>query len=86
VLLVIAMVVIGILYIIQTNRIAVHGFRMKELETQLFSLKEENENLKLESTELQSTQNMKEQLGTLNLIPVDHVEYITPLDSRVAKE
>lgn len=80
----IIIVVTGFLYIIQTNSIAVHGYTMEDIEKRVSDLKEQNEYLKLQATELQSIQHIQKKANGLGLIPVDKVEYLSGTASTVA--
>ena len=77
-------VFMGVMYIVQTNTIAVSGYQMKELENRFIELKEEEQTLKLQVTQLQSLQNIEQKISGLSMEPITQVEYLSPTASMIA--
>ena len=81
--LILLILLIGVLYLGQTNAAATKGYRLKELQQTLAQLEKENMRLKIQTTELQSIQNiqarLQEQKNELTLVEVAQSDYITHL-------
>ena len=71
-------------YLMQVNMSATKGYEIKELESKLSKLQEDNKKLNLAHIELQSMANIIEQVPKLNLVATENLEIITPAGSVVA--
>jgi len=70
------MVLAGATYLVETNTIAIQGYEIKELESTLMTLKEEKQMLEIQVSQLESLQNIEQQVNELGMLTNDHVEYI----------
>ncbi|MDO8668843.1 MAG: hypothetical protein Q7K65_00935 [Candidatus Buchananbacteria bacterium] len=71
-------------YLMQINLTATKGYEIKDLESRLNQLQEENKKLNLSYVELQSMANILEQVPKLNLVATENIEILTPAGSVVA--
>ena len=71
---------IGLLYLSQSNSIAVKGATLSELESRKEILEEERDRLKIEATRLQSLQEIEKSLdkedGKSDYVPVQKINYL----------
>ena len=65
----------GILYLANINDIAIKGFKIKELDEKESELVEKIKKAEYEVAELQSVQNLKERVSSLNMVSVTSTEY-----------
>lgn len=64
-------------YLWQINDLATKGFQIKGLEEKIASIRENNKNLELQATDLQSLSNIEKLEKDLNMVKVNKVEYIS---------
>lgn len=74
----------GIFYLVQTNKVAVEGFQIKELNQRIEDLRQENRKLEIEAASLQSISEIKKASQDLNLVKAEKIEYIEAGASAVA--
>ena len=72
---------LGLLYLSQSNSIAVKGATLTELEAQKAELVEERDRLQVEATRLQSLKEIEQELegendGEDEYVPVDKINYL----------
>ena len=67
----------GLLYLSQSNKMAVRGYDIAKLEQEKQQLLEEKESLEIESSRLQSIQEIEKGLKDSEMIPVKKINYIT---------
>lgn len=68
---------LSLLYLSQSNKMAVKGYDMASLEKQKQELSEEKERLEIESSRLQSIQQIENGLKESGMVPVKKINYIT---------
>ena len=77
--------VFSFLYVWQTNVIATKGYEISDLEGNIKELEIENRRLEVKIAEHTSMNSIQDRLGNSELVPVDHVTYLTLTDSVVAQ-
>ena len=82
--LVICCLVFGLAYFWQVNSVSTRGFKIRELQTGIDTLKESNHKLELQAATAQSWQNIQEKIKQLNMVESGQVEYLRPAGSDVA--
>lgn len=75
---------VGLVYIVQTNGTATKGYTIMSLEERLNQLNEENKQLKMEATELQSLSRIEKIIGVYEMTTVAQIDYLSPAGSVVA--
>lgn len=73
----------SLLYLSQSNKMALRGYDIAELEQQKQELLAERERLEIESSRLQSIQEIENGLKDSKLVPVKKINYI-PTTSNIA--
>lgn len=84
IMILVAVCVSGLLYLVQVNALATKGYEIKDLETQASELKQKNKKIKLQITELRSTERLAKEVERLELIEVTRVEYLKANGTSVA--
>jgi len=74
---VVFMFITATLFLLQSNRIAVKGYEINELEKKIDELRETNNKLKTESVKLQSISLIQEKIDNLKMVPVNQINYVT---------
>ena len=69
--------VTSLLYLSQSNKMAVRGYDIAKLENEKEQLMEEKERLEIESSRLQSIQEIEKGLKDSGMVPVKKINYIT---------
>lgn len=77
-------ILVGFIYLVQTNRVSTGGFEVKELSQRVDELKKETKKLELEATQRQSLKTIKETSEKMDLVGVSRIDYITIPPSAVA--
>lgn len=67
----------GLLYLSQSNKIAVKGYDINDLEQQKQELMAEKERLEIEASRLQSIQEIEDGLKDSGMVPIKKINYIT---------
>lgn len=67
---------VTVLFLIQSNRVAVKGYNISELESKISLLEQQNADFKLEASKLQSIQVIKEGIKDDKMTPVKKINYI----------
>lgn len=75
--------VFSLLYLSQSNKMALRGYDIAELEQQREELIAERERLEIESSRLQSIQEIENGLKNSNMVPVKKINYI-PANTNIA--
>jgi len=81
--LIVAVILLGGIYLYQVNKVATQGFEMKEAENQIKELENTGKKLKIKEVELKSMYNIEKSMENLNLVNSDNVSYIE-MDGSVA--
>ena len=66
----------GLLYLSQSNKMAVRGYDIAKLESEKQQLLEERERLEIETSRLQSIQEIEKGLESSGMVPVKKINYI----------
>ena len=70
---------------VQINGLATRGYQIKELESKIADLKQENSDLELEALSLQSMGAVKDKVDGLGLVAIGEVDYLQPTPVAVAR-
>jgi membrane peptidoglycan carboxypeptidase len=73
----------GIYFVAGINDLVVKGFTLQELKSKAILLKEQNDNLSIETASLQSYNSLAKRVASLNMVAVDNVDYLK-VDTGVA--
>ncbi|MCX6743842.1 MAG: hypothetical protein NT116_06470 [Candidatus Parcubacteria bacterium] len=74
----------GMIYLWQINGLATRGYQIKELEEKAAELKDTNQKLQIQITQLRSTSRLEEKVAQLNMVEVSRIEYLQANGSTVA--
>lgn len=83
IIIVLILFVTSLLYLSQSNKMALRGYDIAELEQQRQDLLAERERLEIESSRLQSIKEIENGLKDSKLVPVKKINYI-PTTSNIA--
>ncbi len=75
-LLFMAVLLLGVCYLWQTNAVATKGYEIKALSRQLTTLRQDNQRLEVQSAELQAAEAAQPSAGQADLVAVEHIEYL----------
>lgn len=78
-------ILFSVLYIVQANNVATWGFKIQKYQSELLSSQSENKSLGLNLSEVQSLKFLEEKIGSLNMVKVGKVEYLSPVSEVAAK-
>ncbi len=67
----------GLLYLSQSNKMAVRGYDIAKLEQERQELLAERERLEIEASRLQSIQEIESGLKSSGMVPVKKINYVT---------
>lgn len=76
--------VLGIVYLIQTNFIATEGYKIDDLKMQISELEAKNRQLEVSALEFQSMSNIEDKIVELNMVDGSQVAHIDHASSTVA--
>lgn len=68
--------VLGLLYLSQSNKMATSGYDIAKLEKEQQQLKEDNERLQIEASRLQSIQQIDAGIKDAGMVPVQKINYL----------
>jgi Tfp pilus assembly protein PilN len=68
--------VLGLLYLSQSNQMATSGYDIAKLESQQKQLREDNERLQIEASRLQSIQQIDTGIKDSGMVPVKSINYL----------
>ena len=80
----VCILVVSIIYLIQTNSLATKGYEIKELEKEIIELKQATKNLEAQALEMQSVKKVSEKVNSLNMVLGEEVEYLSGDQKEVA--
>ncbi|MBI4133532.1 hypothetical protein HY478_02875 [Candidatus Uhrbacteria bacterium] len=66
------------LYMFLVNSTAAQGFRMRELEKYIETIRTESQTLELQVAQLRSMQSLDARLAGQGFVPVTRIDYLTP--------
>ena len=73
------------MYLLQVNAIAAKGFEIRDLESQVNILDEENEKLSVRVVELKAMTELDDKVAELNMVPIDSIVYYDTAGQVVAR-
>lgn len=76
----------GVYYVVSINDLAIKGFVLQELKTEVQDLSDENTQMQLSVMKLESYENIEKRAQELNMVKVGKIDYITVNGSSVAKK
>jgi cell division protein FtsB len=76
----------GVYYVVSINDLAIKGFVLQELKSEVQDLKEDNTQIQLAVMKLESYENIEKRAQELNMVKVGKIDYITVNNSSVAKK
>jgi hypothetical protein len=79
------LVVLGVVYIIGVNDLAIKGFALSDLKGQQSKIADENKRLELKAMTLSSYNVIGEKIDNLKMVAVGEVEYVAGGSGMVAK-
>ncbi|MBI5731968.1 MAG: hypothetical protein HY982_01250 [Candidatus Magasanikbacteria bacterium] len=71
-------------YFWQVNSLSTRGFKIRDLEKNIQTLRETNQKLELQAANSQSLEELEARIKGLNMAPPLKIEYLRPLGSGVA--
>ncbi|MBT3538723.1 hypothetical protein HOF40_00555 [Candidatus Parcubacteria bacterium] len=78
-------IMFGFMYVWQTNTVSTKGYQITDLERQVQGLEYETRKLDVDIAQYKSMQNLQERLSGTSLVAVTDVDYMTVMNSAVAK-
>lgn len=84
VLLVAAIFMCFFVYLWQVNGMATKGYKIKDLQTRVYDLKDQNKKLELQVADLRSSARISEKIKEMNLVEVVRIEYLIDNSGSVA--
>jgi cell division protein FtsL len=82
-ILAVAVIFFGAVYLFQVNSIATQGFEIKKIENKIQDAERENKKLKIKEIELKSMYNIEKTTQEFNLVSPDDISYVE-IDGPVA--
>lgn len=76
--------ILGAAYFWQINSVATRGFKIRDLENNIQTLKEINQNLELQAAGQQTLEQVNERIKQLNMVAPESVDYLRPTGAGVA--
>lgn len=73
------------IYLLEVNNIAAKGYEIRELESQVNEIQEENEKLAVRVIELKSMNELDEKVAALDMVPVDGMTYYDTIGQVMAR-
>ena len=73
------------MYLLQVNAIAAKGFEIRNLESQVNDLNDENEKLSVQVVELKAMNELDDKVAALNMVPIDSMVYYDTTGQVVAR-
>lgn len=70
------LLVLGLLYLSQSNQMATSGYDIAKLESEQQKFKEDNERLQIEASRLQSIQQIDTNIKNSGMVPVKKINYL----------
>jgi len=81
-----AIIILGVYYVVGTNDLAIKGFALSDLKAKKNKLIEANNKLELNALTSSSYTNIKEKVSSLKMVAVGEVSYLTAGAEAVAKK
>ncbi len=77
--------IFGLLYLFEMNSVSATGYDIANLERQVTTLEQENQDLDVHIAHYRSMPSIQDRLASMNLVPVDSVQYVNAMGSIVAR-
>ncbi|MBN1779261.1 MAG: hypothetical protein JW816_03520 [Candidatus Buchananbacteria bacterium] len=75
---VVVLIVCGVIgYVAQVNGLATKGYLIKDLQSQVNQLRDQNGQLQAQASDLQSLDSVKNKVSELNMVPVGQANYLS---------
>ncbi len=74
------------IYLFQANDLVIKGFTIKKLEEKISEIGQDNKNLEIKTTELQSLSSIEEIKKEFNMVKAEKMEYISSAASVAIKK
>jgi len=71
----------GLFYLYSINQSAIKGFQIRQIEKEMYQMKDENEALKIKEAQLKSLYNIEQNSQDLNMVEVAQVKYLDDSNS-----
>ena len=84
-LLILLIILFSVVYIIQTNSVAIGGYGIQEHKSEIAKLQSGNKNLRLKLSEVQSLSFLEEKIEKLEMIKLGKAEYLSPISQVAAR-
>ncbi|MEO8065768.1 MAG: hypothetical protein ABI643_02845 [Candidatus Doudnabacteria bacterium] len=75
-----AIVFFGIIYLFEVNYLGTKGYQIRNLELQVRQVKEDQKNLQIRASDLQSINRIQTQARLLNFVPSTNITYLKDSD------
>lgn len=75
-----AILLFGLVYLFEVSALGTKGYQIRGLEQQIRQVQEDQKNLQLRASDLQSISRIKLQAQTLNFVPTTNVTYLKDSD------
>ena len=75
-----AIVFLSLLYLFEVNSLGTQTYQIRKLEQQMRQVEEDQKNLQIQSSDLQSINHLQESVQTLNFVPSTNVIYLKDSD------
>ncbi len=75
-----AIVLFGLVYMFEINTLGTKGYEIRKLEQQVREIQNDQKNLQIEASSLQSIDLIQEQATKLNFVPSTNVTYLKDSD------
>lgn len=83
--LIVGVMLLSVLYLIQTNAVSTKGFEISELERQIRVLEYDVRKINVEVATYRSMESVEMRLADLDLVASQQVQYLTPAGNPVAR-
>lgn len=77
--------VVGVGYLVEVNSLATRGYQIKDLETQLADLKQDQSDLQLDALSLQSMGTVSGKISGLDMVAAGQADYLSQTPVAVAR-
>lgn len=75
-----AIIFFGFLYFFEINALGTKGYQIRNLEQQINKVQEDQKNLQIKASDLQSINRIQEQAQALNFVPTGNIIYLKNSD------
>jgi cell division protein FtsL len=75
-----AIIFFGLLYLFEINTLGTKGYQIRSLQEQIRVVQEDQKNLQMQASALQSIDRIQQQAQALNFVPATNVTYLKASD------